>query len=288
LRIVAVFGRPDKYSFWRQDRQPREKEGTLPGPIKQRYQLHQQLRQNEQRIRLLEQQIQSVHKLAALGTAACLVAHEFNNILTPMINYAELALKNEDDTALMRKALEKTVKHGNRAALIIQSMLGLVRDQDQQIKSVKLTPLVEECFQCLARDFQKDKINVRLEIPESLEVRVVPSQLQQVILNLIINARQAMLERGGTLAIKAQYPDDLEVEISVSDNGCGIPTEIIDRVFEPFFSTKSDGASDGQKGNGLGLSVCKNIIEAHNGNITVASVPGQQTTFTIRLPRQKT
>jgi two-component system, NtrC family, sensor kinase len=258
----------------------------LPGPIKQRYQLHQQLRENEHRLRLLEQQIQAVHKLASLGTAACLAAHEFNNILMPMINYAELALKNQDDVPLMRKALEKTVKHGNRAALIIQSMLGLVRNQDQQIRTGRLLPLVEECFQCLARDFQKDQIRVVLKIPEDLEVTAVPPQLQQVLLNLIINARQAMLERGGTLTISARYLDDVQVEIAVNDSGHGIPPDIIGRIFEPFFSTKTGDSSGDSKGTGLGLSVCKNIIQAHDGEISVQSTPGQSTSFTLRLPRK--
>ena len=103
----------------------------MSGLIKQRQNLHQQLRENEDRITNLEQQIQATQKLATLGTMACLVAHEFNNILTPMINYAELALKNQEDVGLMRKALEKTIQHGNRASLVIQSMLGLVRDQTQ-------------------------------------------------------------------------------------------------------------------------------------------------------------
>jgi len=256
----------------------------LPGTIRQRRNLHQQVRENEDRIKNLEDQVVVTQKLATLGTMACLVAHEFNNILTPMINYAELALKHQDDTALMRRALEKTIHHGNRAALVIQSMLGLVRDQGKKKQATPLAPLVKECFQCLARDFAKDRITVKMDIPEDLCLFVAPGQMQQVLLNLIINARQAMLDRGGSLTIRARTQGEGNVQIQVVDTGCGITPEIMNRIFEPFFTTKTGAARPDQQGTGLGLMVCRSIVEAHMGAITAASQPGQGATFTISLP----
>jgi signal transduction histidine kinase len=256
----------------------------LTGPIKRRQNLHQQLQENEQHIHDLQDQIITTQKLSTLGTMACLIAHEFNNILTPMINYAQLALENDDDIDLMRKALNKTIRHGNRAALIIQSMLGLVRDQTKNREQVKLAHVIEESFQCLARDFDKDRIKVVIDVPENLTVSAVPGQLQQVLLNLIINARQAMLVSGGTLTIKAAPADDKNVHIQVSDSGSGIEPEIVDKIFEPFFSTKLQAKLPDQQGTGLGLSVCKSIIEAHGGTISVQSRPPQGTSFVISLP----
>ncbi len=255
----------------------------MTGPLQRRHNLHQQLRDNEEHIQLLEQQIQAVQKLASLGTTACLVAHEFNNLLTPMINYAELALRHEDDLDLMRKALEKTIKHGNRAALIIQSMLGLVRNSDQQAQKVNLAAAVEECFHCLARDLNKDRIHVRQNISPDLHVWMVPAQLQQVLLNMVINARQAMLKTGGSLNLTAHQKDE-RVILEITDTGCGIDSELLEKIFEPFFTTKTSSNGSSTQGTGLGLSICRDIIESYQGTITVQSQSGQGTTFIINLP----
>jgi len=252
--------------------------------IKQRQNLHLRLRENEDRIISLEKQLQATQKLSLIGTTACLTAHEFNNMLALMINYSELALKHEDDVALMRKALEKVIKHGNNAALIIQSMLGQVHNQSQQYETVQLSHLIRECFQSLARDFRKDNIEVKITVPEDLCLSVVKGQIQQVLLNLMINARQAMLPRGGTLTIDGQCQADGVVLIKITDTGCGIEPEKISRIFEPFFSTKTNEVKPDMRGTGLGLSVCKDIIESHNGTINVESEPDMGTTFTIILP----
>ena len=259
----------------------------MPGLIKQRQSLHGQLRESETRIGALEEQIRATQKMATMGTMACLVAHEFNNILMPMINYAELALQHEDDEALVRKALEKTIEHGNRASLVIQSMLGLVRDQGGERRQVMLADLLDETLQCIARNLSKDQITVERQIPEGFQVYVVPGQLLQVMLNLIINARQAMLEGGGILHVEACEQENMAM-IRLRDSGCGIEPELIDQIFEPFVSTKADAELPDQRGTGLGLMVCRNIIEAHGGRIEVQSKPGQGATFTMWLATEKT
>ena len=256
----------------------------MTSTIKKRQTIHRQVQQNELHIKHLEQQIRATQKLASLGTMACLVAHEFNNILVPLIGYSEHALKHDDDIDLMRKALHKTVKHGNRAAMIVQSMLGLVRDQAEDRQPVSVASVVQDCFQCLARDLQKDRITVRLDIPPDLTACVAPGQLQQVLLNLIINARQAMLDRGGTLTIQVRSLDSAKIKIEVTDTGCGIEPDVLDKIFQPFFTTKADASRPDRQGTGLGLSVCKDIVEAYHGRIDVTSRPAHGTIFTITLP----
>ena len=252
--------------------------------IQQRKTIHRQLQDNQTHIKNLEHQIEATQKLASLGTMACLIAHEFNNLLAPMITYSELALKNPHDAPLTQKALQKNIKNAHRAADIVGSMLGMVREHLTDEEPAELATVVHECFQCLARDFSRDRISVKLDIPENLVPAIASNQLQQVLLNLIINARQAMLGHGGMLTISGHLSDQRTVEITVADTGCGIEPETVDHIFEPFFSTKTQAKRPEEQGTGLGLAVCRNIIEAHQGQISVQSQPGNSTTFTIRLP----
>ncbi len=256
----------------------------MPGIISNRKNLYRQLQCNQQRIEQLQQQIMASQKLASLGAMACMAAHEFNNLLMPIINYAELALAHKEDAELTQKALEKAIRHGNRAAEMLQSMLGLARNKSEQYQSVNLLQMVKDCFDGLVRDFSKDNITVNIEIPDDLSIDVIPGQFQQVMLNLIINARHAMLDTGGSLTIKAEKPDNHTTRISVTDTGRGIDEDIIEHIFEPFFSTKTDTENPERAGTGIGLTVCQNIINEHKGTIEVSSTPNQQTTFTITLP----
>jgi signal transduction histidine kinase len=168
--------------------------------------------------------------------------------------------------------------------MIIQSMLGMVRDQTKNRREVKISAIVNDCFQTMARNLKNDRIEIELDIPEDLAVYTIPSQLQQVLLNLIINARQAMLDTGGALTIGASETGDGNVQITVNDSGCGIEPNCIDKIFEPFFTTKANADKPDQQGTGLGLSVCKNIIQSHGGTIEVNSRPAEGTTFIIKLP----
>ena len=256
----------------------------MEGLIKKRQSLHERIRAGEARIDALEKQIRKTQKLASLGTLSCLVAHEFNNLLTPIVNYARLALRNPDDAPLVQKALQKALKQGDVAAHIVQSMLGFARDDASGFETVRIAQVVEECFQCLARDLSKDRITVECNIPHDLTTEASPGLLQQVILNLIINARHAMLDRGGTLTIEAGLLDFDTLRVTVTDTGCGMGQEVVERIFEPFFSTKSNSDDPESGGSGLGLSVCRDIIESHNGAIDVTSVPGDGTTFTLTIP----
>ena len=253
--------------------------------LNQRKNIYRQLEDSEQKVKDLEEQLIFAQKLATMGTMSCLVAHEFNNLLMPIINYAELALKHPDDEKLIKKTLEKTVKQGTQAGHIIESILGMTRAESQESHDVNLKNVVEESFKCLARDFEKDGIKVVIDIPEHLCAYAIHSQLQQVVLNLIINARQAMVEdRKGILKVSAKPIEGDMVEISVEDTGYGISQEIIHKIFEPFFTTKKSGKSQDRIGTGLGLMVCKQIVESHKGEITVQSEEGKGTIFTVSFP----
>jgi len=257
----------------------------LTSIIDKRISLHKRLANQQQETEALQSQIFHLQALANIGTITHMIAHEINNLLTPLGNYANLALKNIDDKLLVEKALEKTVQGCERASKIMESMLGMADGKTQEKEDTQLIRLVEEIFTCLCRDFAKDGITVKIEIPEDLTVWAVPVQVQQVLMNLILNARDAMLPRGGILSIKAGESNDA-VQIEVADTGCGIQPGDSKNIFESFFTTKKDGNSPMEySGSGVGLAFCKKIINAHAGRISVESIPSQGSTFEITLPK---
>jgi len=231
----------------------------------------------------LRQQLLQAQKLSSVGALASSVAHEFNNILTTIINYAKLAQRPNQDEAARAQALEKILKGGQRAATIISSMLGFARNTSTQRESTDMVALVEELLVLTDKDLSKHRIQVEKKYHGRPRARVVPAQIEQVLLNLIINARQAM-SRGGRLVIEVRENARTGmVELSVSDTGVGIPPERLRLIFEPFYTTKEPDAN-GHGGTGLGLSVCRQIIEQHHGRIRVESLVGKGSTFTVKLP----
>ncbi len=250
-----------------------------------RLSLHRDIDKLAQENEGLKSQIGELQHLANMGLASYMIAHEINNLLTPVGTYAGLALDNPKDEELGRKALGKAVKNCERASKIMESMLALANGQEQEKRNCRLTNLVEDVFGCLARDFGKDGITVDIEMAEDLEVWVVAVQIQQVLMNLVLNAREAMLVGGGILSIKAVERADM-VQIEVSDTGAGIGARDLNEVFEPFFTTKRGGNSaSGRPGSGLGLAFCRRVIEAHDGSISVESKSGEGSTFKIALPK---
>src|SRR5947209_16315882 len=231
----------------------------------------------------LRQQLLQAQKLSSVGALASSVAHEFNNILTTIINYARLALRTPGDDQGRTQALEKILKGSTRAATIINSMLGFARNTATQRERTDLVSLVEEALILTDKDLSKHRIHVEKKYHGRPEAYVVPAQIEQVLLNLIINARQAM-PRGGHLRIEVRENARTQmVELSVSDTGVGIPTDQLRLIFEPFYTTKEPDAH-GHGGTGLGLSVCRQIIEQHQGRIRVESLVGRGSTFTVKLP----
>ena len=254
--------------------------------IEKRRSLHKHLESQQEQNNALKSQISRLQALANIGTATCMIAHEINNLLTPLGSYASLALSNPDDKVLTEKTLQKMVRNCERASKIMESMLAVVNGEMQEKKNIRLIILVEEIFTCLCRDFAKDGITVNVQIPEDLTVWAVPVEIQQVLMNLILNARDAM-PFGGVLSIGAKDITEA-VQIEISDTGSGIEPADLERIFEPFFTTKTDKNSSSESfGSGLGLTFCKNVIDSHNGSVSVESEPAKGTSFIITLPKSR-
>ncbi|MDW8265167.1 MAG: ATP-binding protein [Gemmataceae bacterium] len=231
----------------------------------------------------LRQQLLQAQRLSSVGALASSVAHEFNNILTTIINYAKLGLRAEGDDRARSQALERILKSSQRAATIVNSMLGFARNHSTQRQPTDIVQLVEEVLVLTEKDLKKHQVQVETRFHGRPQACVVPGQIEQVLLNLIINARQAM-PRGGRLKIDVR--ENLRsqmVEIRVADTGVGIPPDQLRLIFEPFYTTKEPD-EHGHGGTGLGLSVCRQIIEQHQGRIRVESAVGKGSTFIVKLP----
>ena len=248
--------------------------------------LQRQVAAAQEQLDYLREQLTESQRLATIGTIAAVIAHEFNNLLTPICSYSQYALvsaeSDEPDMALIRKALSKAFASASKAGKICTSMLSLARGEST-FGEVSVQKLVDEVLQVMAREPQKDGIALRVQVQPDLCVEGDVVQLEQVLLNLLINARQAMLGKGGSLTIKAAA-EGQQVKIQVIDTGSGIPQKLLEKIFEPFFTTK-DGTVKGEaKGTGLGLAICREIVEHHKGRIEVSSEVGKGTTFTLWLP----
>jgi signal transduction histidine kinase len=243
----------------------------------------------QQQLTAVREQLTESQRLATIGTISSVIAHEFNNILTPIVSYAQFALTSAEsdkpDMPLIRKALSKAYQSSTKAGKICASMLALARGESS-FGPVLVQKLVDETFSVLARDPQKDGIALRVQIQPDLQVVGDSVQLEQVLLNLLINARHALLghSRNGAITIKATACDENEVRIQVIDNGPGIPRHVLSRIFEPFFTTKATAKRGEAKGSGLGLAICREILTHHHGRIDVESTVGKGTTFTLSLP----
>lgn len=252
-----------------------------------RLSLHKHLEEKQQENIALKSQLSQSQHLANMGTVSYMIAHEINNLLTPLRSYAAVALENPDDRDFVEKALQKTLRNCERASKIMKTMLAVANGRTQGKKNSRLLTLVEEIFACLCRDFSKDGITVEICIHEDLTVWGEPVQIQQVLMNLILNARDAMLPRGGLLGIKATEKNNA-VEIEVTDTGKGIAPGDLKNIFDSFFTTKTNkNPSSEYSGAGLGLAFCKKIIAEHEGLISVESRPAKGSKFKITLPKHK-
>ncbi|UCG48967.1 MAG: HAMP domain-containing histidine kinase [Phycisphaerales bacterium] len=250
-----------------------------------RLSIHRRLEQQERQIDAMKRQIERLKPLANTGAAAYMIAHEINNLLTPIKSYASLALQNLEDGPLAEKAFTKAVRNCGRVSTIMDSMFSMANGQGRQRQQCRVAGLVEEVFKFLARDFSKDGIEVRVEVPAELEVCCVRVQIEQVLMNLILNARDAMLGRGGLLSIGARDLGDT-IQIEVTDTGEGIAPENLENIFEMFFTTRTrEDAPSENSGAGLGLAFCREIADAHNGTIQAESELGRGSTFRVTLPK---
>lgn len=234
-------------------------------------------------IAALRSELLEARKQATLGGLLGTTTHEFNNALTTILNYARLGIRHHDQPT-RDKALERILSAGTRAAKITASVLSMSRNRSSRFEPLDLHVLVEDVLVLLEREMMKYRVQVEREFAPVPRVSANPGQLQQVLLNLMVNARQAMPE-GGRLILRLSHDEPTGfVDLMVRDMGSGMPPEVLRRIFEPRFSTKSGPDETGKGGSGLGLTACREIVEAHRGRIRVESAPGKGTAVTVRLP----
>jgi len=295
-----------KAPFW-------DKKGNLIGTvgcardITREKQIEEDRKQAEEEKKKLEAQLRQSQKMEAIGTLAGGIAHDFNNLLTAIIGNAELALMDVIKDESLRKKIDEIKKAGGKAASLTRQILAFSRKQIVQPKILDINELLTDIEKMLGRLIGEDIELLTIPAPALWQVKIDPGQIEQVIMNLAINAKDAMSTyadsaagrpQGGKLIIKTANTDLNEnyfcergiegeksghyVMLTVSDTGKGMDKEIQEHIFEPFFTTKEVG-----KGTGLGLSTIYGIVKQNDGFIWVYSEPGKGTTFKVYLPRVK-
>jgi PAS domain S-box-containing protein len=235
----------------------------------------------EEERRQLELKSQITSRLASVGEMAAGVAHEINNPLTGITGYAQLLMDRKDLPPDIRSDLAAINEGAQRVAGIVQRLLAFSRQTRPQRKLVEINDLIDSTLVLRAYHLRVNNIEViKRLMPDLLETVVDPGQIQQVLLNLIVNAETEMkLAHGkGKLTITTEKRDNF-IKIYVKDNGPGIKPEVMDKIFDPFFTTREVG-----QGTGLGLSLCYGIVAEHNGRIYAESKPGKGATFIVELP----
>lgn len=241
----------------------------------------------------LTTQLRQVQRLETIGTLAGGVAHDFNNILTPILVYSDLVANDLGDSHPLRQDIEHVISAAHRAKDLVKQILTFSRQTDHVRVPMELSPIVKEAMKLLKASLPST-ISMEAHIqPDPAKVLADPSQIHQVLMNLGTNAAHAMQDHGGILKIVLETVTVTEetarevprltagefVRLSVSDTGCGMDEMTRERIFEPFFTTKAVG-----EGTGLGLSVVHGIIESHSGAITVSSAVGKGSKFDVYLP----
>lgn len=239
---------------------------------------------NEMMRKLAEAQTQLYHsdKLASIGRLAAGVAHEINNPLTGVLTYSSYLLKRADSNPELKSDLETIVRETKRCRDIVKDLLDFARPMPVQKTNVDINSIIDRTLKIVDNQMSCRHITVQSDLnPHLPTVNADASQLQQVIMNLLVNAFDAIGSQGGTITlttkpVRAEGRDYVQVDIT--DTGCGIAEENLSKIFDPFYSTKD------QKGTGLGLAVVWGIVDNHGGTISVDSKLGEGSTFTIRLP----
>lgn len=237
----------------------------------------------KEQVEALKNRLREAEKMTALGELVSTTTHEFNNVLTTILNYAKIGLRHQD-TPTRDKAFDKILIAARRAERITNSVLGLARNRSNDSAPTDLASILDESLVLLEREMAKYRVAVEVQLDDVPKVVAIGNQIQQVLLNLITNARQAM-PGGGRLIIGLSHDATARmVDLTIRDTGRGIPADKLPRIFERFYTTKQGPDASGKGGTGVGLSMCHEIIQAHRGKIRVQSEVGRGTAFTIRLP----
>jgi PAS domain S-box-containing protein len=285
-RYIHVQARPISLSKYRKDEEIESFAVVVISDITER-------KRAEKEMNALQEQLRQAQKMEAMGRLAGGVAHDFNNLLTVIKGYSQMSLSQIRKDDPLKENLEEIQKASERAAGLTRQLLAFSRHQVMEMKVLDLNTLLRDLGKMLRRIIGEDIELVTLLAEDLGKIKADPGQIEQVIINLAINARDAMpsvgkliietanaeLDEGDARSHIGMTPGSY-VKLAVSDTGCGIPPEIKERIFEPFFTTKEIG-----KGTGLGLSTVYGIVKQSGANILIYSEPGQGTTFKIFLPR---
>jgi signal transduction histidine kinase len=240
---------------------------------------------DQARVAAVHADLARVSRLTTMGEMTASIAHEINQPITAIVASANAGLRwlanSVPDLDEARAALKRIVADGHRAGQVMKSVRSMFKDSSAKL-SLDVNELIGDVLALLHRDLQKHAIEIRTELARGLpQIMADPVQLQQVLLNLISNAIEAMAaldDRRGVLRIASSLQEADNVLITVTDSGTGIDPEHVDRIFEAFFTTKSSGM-------GMGLSICRSIVQAHGGQLSVAPAAPCGSTFSILLPR---
>ncbi|HOW43268.1 MAG TPA: ATP-binding protein [Candidatus Omnitrophota bacterium] len=258
---------------------------VVANDISERKQAEQALQEAYKKLQDTQQQLIHSSKMTAMGQLAAGISHELNQPLTGIRGFAQVALLDIEPQHKVRADLQKIVDQTERMEKIIQNVRSFARKTDFKVQACDLNRAVEDSLSLLKAQLKVHNIRMRVELqPDLPHVLGDLNQLQQVLINLITNARDAIEsvkrpEPGEILVRTVGLQQAHAAQLQVADNGCGIPQEQMESIFNPFFTTKSPSG-----GLGLGLSIVYRIIENHKGSISVESVVGKGTTFTILLP----
>jgi signal transduction histidine kinase len=234
------------------------------------------------RIRQLEDENIALQRLAQLGSRAAMIAHEFNNLMTPIMARAQLALQ-QGDAATTQKALDCAFAYSQKAIGITNSILGLTHPDADQPQHCDVASAVQQALDICVRPPDRDGITLQLDLPPGLTVAARPLMLEQVLLNLILNARAAMRGRSGLLAISSRR-EGAVVRIDVSDTGTGMPAAHIEHVVNPFLAADPLHDSGDWRDVGLGLNVCRTIARQHGASLRIRLNEGIGCTVELRWP----
>ena len=220
---------------------------------------------------------QRQQQLCGLGEISAGVAHEMNNALTLLIGWLELLLADFKHDQQLHSTLQLLMDESNRIAQLTRNLLDVARGDQAMDQDISLSELFVEVLTLVRYEMRNSNIELESSLPESLPpIRGNSGRLKQALLNLLLNARQAMPD-GGKVRVSATEDGAGFIRVAVADTGCGISEETRPRIFSPFFTTKRDGT-------GLGLSVTRKIVEDHGGSLDMESTPGKGARFTLSFP----
>jgi len=228
----------------------------------------------------LERQLMRAERLSSLGKLAAGIAHEINQPLTGVLTFSHLLLEGLEGDSAMRKHLELIVRQSTRIREIVQGVLNFSRETPTRFRPRYLEEILDSTLEMVLYQSRFDRVELVKDYGEGVpEVLVDGAHLEQVFLNIVFNAIEAM-DGAGRLIVRTRHREGW-VETELEDTGPGIPESILHRIFDPFFTTKH---STDRMGMGLGLAISYGIVKSHRGDIKVSSAPGRGTTFTVRLP----